>query len=127
MSKKCNNKGVAEKSKFISFFAFAFCLFSAFYFTYSASAAGWVLPVNPGNLIEDFDEAVLNLTNWLLGLAAMAGVVAIIWGGMNYISSSGDTQKADLSKRIIYYAFMGIFIAGIAYAIIRAVVTVILK
>jgi hypothetical protein len=102
--------------------------FSMFYLTTFANAAGWELPPNPGDsLTEDFDQAILNLTNWLLGLVVLVGVLAIIWGGLNYISSSGDTQKAELSKRIIYYAFLGLFVAGIAYAIVNVIVTVILK
>ena len=93
----------------------------------SAHAAGWVLPANPGNLMDDFDQGVLNLTNWLLGFATMAGVTALVWGGINYLVASGDTQKADLSKRIIYYAVIGLFVAGLSYALIRVVTTVILK
>jgi len=127
MNKKYNNKIVTKrKNKLAPLSTFMLFSFGAFCCARLANAAGWSLPANPGNLIDDFDQAILNLTNWLLGLAAMAGVLAMIWGGINYIGSSGDTQKADLSKRIIYYALMGIFVAGIAYALINVVVRMIL-
>ncbi len=128
MNRKCDNK-IVIKRIFLDLFILELfsILLHLVYFVPTVRAAGWVLPPNPGNLIEDFDQAILNLTNWLLGLVVMIGVVALIWGGLNYVASSGDTQKAELSKRIIYYAFLGILVAGVAYAIIRVVVTVILK
>lgn len=95
-------------------------------FAVQPASAQWALPANIWNLGDDLDEMILNLTNWLLGFIAMASVIALIWGGLNYVTASGDTQKADTSKRIIYYAFIGIFVAGIAYAIIRIITTVIL-
>jgi len=91
------------------------------------ASAQWSVPANIFNLGDDLDEMILNLTNWLVGFVVLISVVAIIWGGLNYISSSGDTQRAERSKMIIYYAFIGMFIAGIAYAIIKVIVTVILK
>ncbi len=101
-------------------------LASILFFVNPANAK-WALPENIWNLGTDLDEMILNLTNWLLGFIAMASVVALIWGGLNYVTASGDTQKADLSKRIIYYAFIGIFVAGVAYAIVSVVVSSILK
>lgn len=115
-----------KKGKLSKIFVFMFFFTGTFAFTKNAKAAGWVMPANVFNLIGDFDQAILNLTNWLLGFAAMAAVVALIWAGMNYIFSSGDTQKADLSKRIFYYAMIGLFVVGIAYALIRAITTQIL-
>jgi len=100
------------------------CLVSLLCFSYSAKAQ-WTLPTNP-NLIDDFDEAVMNLTEWLLGFSVMVAIVALIWGGLNYIASSGDTQKIESSKTIIYYAFIGVVIAGISYAIVKVIVTSIL-
>lgn len=103
----------------IVFFIFSF-------FAVQPGNAQWVLPANIWNLGDDLEAMILILTNFLLGFIAMVSVVALIWGGLNYISSSGDTQKADTSKRIIYYAFIGMFVAGVAFAIVKIVTTVIL-
>jgi len=89
--------------------------------------AQWSLPTNNFNLISDIESGVLNLTNWFLGFVGIFSVLIIIWGGLNYIASSGDQQKAELSKKIIYYAFIGLFISGLSYAIIKVLTTVILK
>ena len=89
--------------------------------------AQWVLPDNPGDsLIGSLDEAIINLTNWLLEFTIAVSVLALIWGGLNYVSSSGDAQKADLAKKIIYYALIGIVVAGVAYAIVNILVIQIL-
>lgn len=117
-------KIMKKKNKYLNFFAIVFCL-AISSMTARVAVAQWVLPTNPG-LITDIDAAILNLTNWLLGFTVAISVLALIWGGLNYVFSSGDTQKADLSKRIIYYALIGIFIAGISYAIVNAIIVEIL-
>lgn len=120
MRSKIRNK------KYLNFYAIAVCLIMSA-ITTRVAIAQWSLPSNPGgSLIESLDDAILNLTNWLLGFTIAISVVALIWGGLNYVSSSGDTQKAESAKKIIYYALMGVFIAGISYAIVNLVVTEIL-
>jgi len=119
MRNKINNK-------YLNFYAIAICLVVSAITTKSV-AAQWVLPANPGgSLIDDLDKAILNLTEWLLGFTIAISVLVLVWGGVNYIFSSGDTQKADLSKKIIYYALIGLFIAGISYAIVNVIVAEIL-
>ncbi|MCK5084584.1 MAG: TrbC/VirB2 family protein [Candidatus Pacebacteria bacterium] len=86
------------------------------------ASAQWSVPYNIFNLPNDFDRALVNLTNWLLGFAGLLGTIALIWGGLNYMFSSGDAQKIDLSKKVVYYALMGMAIAGVSYAIIQVIV-----
>ncbi|MCK4891922.1 MAG: hypothetical protein KAS78_04595 [Candidatus Pacebacteria bacterium] len=90
------------------------------------ASAQWAPPANIFNLPNNIDQGIINLTNWLLWFVTLLSVVAIIWGGINYIFSSGDTAKADLSKKIIYYALIGLIVAGFAYAIMKVITTVIL-
>ena len=116
-----------KRSKYLNFCAITVCLAISTITTRVAIATGWVLPSNPGgSLITDLDAAILNLTNWLLGFTLAVSVLALIWGGLNYVSSSGDAQKADLAKKIIYYALIGVFISGVAYAIVNILVIQIL-
>ena len=118
---------IMKNNKYLNFCAVAICLAISAITTRVAIATGWELPDNPGDsLIGSLDEAIINLTNWLLGFTIAVSVIALIWGGLNYISSSGDAQKADLAKKIIYYALIGVFISGVAYAIMNIMVTEIL-
>jgi len=88
--------------------------------------AQWALPANTFNLPSDFDLAVLNITNWILGFVTSMAVLALIWGGIKYIYSTGDQNTATDAKRILKYALMGLVIAGIAYALVDVFVTKIL-
>jgi len=117
---------IIRKGKYLNFCIITVCLIISTTMAYNATAQ-WVLPNNPGNsLTDDLDAAILSLTNWLLGFTLAVSVLALIWGGLNYVSSSGDAQKADLSKKIIYYALIGVFIAGVSYAIVNIIVVEIL-
>ncbi len=101
-------------------------LVSVFLFTNNVLAAGWASPTPPTNAPENFDDAIINLTNWILGFVAMIAILAIIWGGVMYIASAGDETKATTGKRIVTYALIGLVIAGIAYALVNVIITEIL-
>jgi len=94
--------------------------------------ADWEVPgVGPGdgkyhNVTGDFDAAVIGATNWLLGFVTMLGVLVIIWGGINYIGSAGDEEKARTAKKTITYGLLGVVVAGFAYAAVSVIVTKIL-
>jgi hypothetical protein len=101
---------------------------SFFLFLVNASAAGaeWVLPDNQ-NLPESFDAGIINLTNWLLGFVAALSIIAIIWGGLRYVGSSGSQDQAQGAKKTIQYAIMGLGVAGLAYAFINTIITQVLR
>ena len=78
-----------------------------------------ILPDVTGlGLSGDMEGMALKLTNWLLGFGLSFSVIALIWGGINYIGSSGDAQKSELAKKIIYYAIMGVVVIGLAFSIV---------
>jgi len=105
----------------------AFFVLTVLFLTLASQAsAQWAVPPDIFNLPDDIGAGIINLTNWLLWLAGLLSVLFIIWGGINYIFSSGDTQKAELSKKIIYYAMIGLFVAGLGYALVQVITNVIL-
>lgn len=70
----------------------------------------------PNKLIPDvLDDAI----SWLLTFAIAISVLVMVYGGTNYVFSSGDMQKVETSKKIVKYAFIGIIVAGISFAIIK--------
>jgi hypothetical protein len=87
-------------------------------------ASASIVPSNSWGLGSDLSQMILNLTNYLLFLAGALAVLALIWGGLNYITASGDTKKIELAKMIIYYTLIGLFIAGLAYALVKVIVTI---
>jgi hypothetical protein len=72
----------------------------------------------PTKPIEDVLE---DATNWLIGFGISLCILLLIWGGVYYVGSSGDQEKAQTAKKIVKYALMGIFIIGISYAIISVI------
>jgi len=106
---------------------FIFCLTISFCAINIANAQ-WALP-NPATFNlpgGSINQMIQNLTNWLLGIVTAVCVVFLIWGGINYVSSSGDTEKAQTAKRVIKYALMGAIIAGVAYALVNVIFSKIL-
>ena len=90
--------------------------------------ANWGVPAigkYPG-VAGDFNDTVIKATNWLLGFVTMLAVLVIVWGGINYIGSAGDEEKARTAKKTITYGLLGLVVAGFAYAIVSVIVTTIL-
>ena len=61
---------------------------------------------------------VVNIFLYFVGAVA---VIVVIWGGFQYITSSGDSQKATTAKNTIMYAVIGLVVAIFAYAIVNFV------
>jgi len=70
----------------------------------------------PSKAIEVVIE---DAVKWILGIAIGISIVFLIYGGLYYVTSSGDTEKAQTAKKIIKYALMGLAIAGISYVIVE--------
>jgi len=75
------------------------------------------------NAPEDLELVILNIINWALGFCGLIAVLLIITGGVQYLTSAGDEDNATKGKNTIKYAIMGLVIAGIAYAVVRTIVT----
>ena len=59
---------------------------------------------------------VVNIFLYFVGAVA---VIVVIWGGFQYITSSGDSQKATTAKNTIMYAVIGIVVVVMSYAIVN--------
>lgn len=70
-------------------------------------------------------EIIMSAIDWLLGIAAGLAILAIIIGGIYYVTAAGDEQQMSSAKTIITYAIFGIFIIVISYSIIATVNNVI--
>ena len=86
----------------------------------------WGMVPQPDNVPGDFEQSIKNTTDWILGFVGMIAVLMLIWGGINYLTSAGDEDKARTGKKTITYALIGMVVAGIAYAIVDVIITVIL-
>ena len=108
------------RNKILSLFVVLFALSA------NIASAIWTSPSQPSGVPTDFDDAILNATNWILGFVGMIAVLMLIWGGVTYLTSAGDESKAETGKKTLTYAIIGIVIAGLAYAIVNVIVVTIL-
>jgi len=63
------------------------------------------------------------ITNLALYLIGAVSVLMLIYGGIRYTISGGDSNAVTGAKNTILYAIVGIVIALLAYAIVNFVLT----
>jgi len=87
--------------------------------------ADWHMPPPPVGVPGNFEQSIMNLTNWILGFVGMIAVLAFVWGGIQYLTSAGNEDQARTGKQTLKYALIGLVVAGIAYAIVNVIVNTI--
>ena len=106
---------------------------AAFAFVYSTSIVGattissWGATCMPGGVPTDIRKAIMNITNWILGFIAIIATLVIIYGGVQYLTAGGNEDNVGNAKKTISYGIIGVVIAGLAYAMVIVVSTVILS
>lgn len=63
------------------------------------------------------------IVNIMLFLIGSLSVIMLIYGGVQYVLSSGDAGKVTKAKNTILYAIVGIVVAILAYAIVNFVIS----
>lgn len=67
----------------------------------------------------DIAKDVVNIMFFIIGVMA---VIMIIWGGIRYALSAGNSAALTSAKNTIVYAIIGLVIAILAYAIVNFVI-----
>lgn len=81
-------------------------------------AAGNLNYVGNGNK-NDIEGAVTGIVNAVIGVLAIVCVIVIIVGGINYMTSAGDSGKVKTAKNTILYGLIGLVICVLAFAIVN--------
>lgn len=78
-------------------------------------------PENDRGLFEEggYFTIIINTALFLIGAIS---VVMLIYGGIRYTISAGNTEGVTNAKNTILYAIVGIIIALLAYAIVQFVI-----
>ena len=93
--------------------------------TNSMSLASGINCVKSGEQQENLfgNGGIFNtIVNVLLFLIGAISVVMLVYGGIQYTLSSGDSGKVNNAKNTILYAIVGLVVALLAYAIVNFVV-----
>ena len=73
--------------------------------------------------VDDPQQLVKGIVNGILYFVGILSVIMLIWGGILYTTSSGDSSKVTTAKNTIMYAVIGLVVAIFAYAIVNFVLT----
>ncbi|OGB74284.1 hypothetical protein A2V68_00795 [candidate division Kazan bacterium RBG_13_50_9] len=82
-----------------------------------------VSPPSVGQSSGNIKDIIVDIGNWILGIAGAIAVLWLIYGGIMYIT--GGEKGAESGKKIIINAIIGLAIIGLASLIARAVVVAI--
>jgi hypothetical protein len=78
---------------------------------------------NPNNTFADtsFYDIVNNVANFVFGFIVILSIIFLVWGGIQYVTAGGDEAQMEKAKSTITYAIIGLFVAGVAFAIVNLV------
>lgn len=57
---------------------------------------------------------------FVLSIVAGVAVCALVWGGILMLSSQGSEEKLTQARQIVFYALLGLTLAGLTVAVINA-------
>lgn len=98
---------------------------------YANAVADQPVIYKPGNLpgpgskespVEYFKKFVGALARGVIGILGFMAVLFLVYGGMIYITSAGDPEKAKKGKSIFIYSIVGLLLAAFSYAIVTTIV-----
>lgn len=74
---------------------------------------------NIGNCLSDDgcvnpNDMVINLIQWIVGIAGIVSAIFVVYGGITYATSAGDPSKLQKAKNMIIYALIGLAIVALA-------------
>jgi hypothetical protein len=58
-----------------------------------------------------------NVANFMISFITILGIIFIVWGAIQYITSGGNEEAVNKAKSTVVNALVGLFIAAMAYAL----------
>lgn len=76
-------------------------------------------PVAEGgeSCVKGTGNIATNAIQWVIGVAGFVAAVYVVYGGIAYMTSSGDPGKVQRAKNMIIYALIGIAVCALAEVI----------
>lgn len=79
----------------------------------------------PTTLFGGGDSIFTTIVNVLLFIIGAICVIMLIWGGIRYTTSAGNSASVTAAKNTIMYAIIGLVIAFLAFALVNWVLAAI--
>ncbi|MBQ1298638.1 hypothetical protein IIY24_02270 [Candidatus Saccharibacteria bacterium] len=81
---------------------------------------------DPGKYIDGqgdgLNVTIINIINAVIGILGLVCVIVIILGGVQYMTSTGESSKVKKAKDTILYGVIGLIICVLAFAIVNFVI-----
>lgn len=81
--------------------------------------------VFPSTKVHDANDLIVVIIKWLLDILAALAVIAIIYSGIMYMTSSGDQAKSEIAKKNLIWAIIGVIIVALSFFIVELIAKVI--
>ena len=66
---------------------------------------------------------IINILNGIIAVSGLVAVIFVVIGGVNYMTSAGDTGKLEKAKKTILYACIGMAVTVLSFAIVNFTIT----
>ena len=76
------------------------------------------------NSNEQAEPLIKTLVNVLLFIVGALAVVMLIWSGISYVTSTGDSGRIKRAKDTLTYSIVGLIVASLAFVIVNYVVNI---
>ena len=80
-----------------------------------------------GDKKDSLIPAITNILNAVIGVLGLVCVVVMLIGGVNYMTSSGDTGKVQKAKDTILYGLIGLIVCVLSFALVNFVIANIIQ
>lgn len=70
-----------------------------------------------GTCNVDAGKMVTDLINWVIGIAGVISAIFAVYGGISYMTASGDPGRAQKARQVILYAIIGLIIVALSASI----------
>lgn len=90
------------------------------YLSFAVVAASTPPPpeIKPITSPVDPKTVVIKLINYSLFFIGAIALIFVIWGGIQYVTSGGDSEKTTKARNTLLYAIIGIVVVVLAWAIV---------
>lgn len=78
--------------------------------------------VNQVGTENNLTSSIVAILENVIAVLGIACVVVMIIGGVNYMTSNGDSSKVEKGKKTILYGLIGLAICVLSFAIVNFVI-----
>lgn len=72
---------------------------------------------SPVTSITDVLEVLQTAANWFLAIVLVLAIIIFIYVGFMFMTASGDAEKIEKAKKMLFWAIIGVIIAFLSYGL----------